>query len=173
MSVILTTDRLVLREFSPEDAPFVIRLLNSEGWLKYIGDRQVRSVEQAQDYLERIIFPGYRSVGSGFRLMELRDGGLPIGLCGVIKRDYLEFPDIGYALLPEYERKGFATEAVSATLRHVQENPANKVICAIVTPGNGPSIRLLERTGFTYQKTIMEPAEMTELLLYVREEQQA
>ncbi|MFM2136595.1 MAG: hypothetical protein RL021_1995 [Bacteroidota bacterium] len=172
MSVILSTDRLVLREFSLQDAPFVIRLLNTEGWLKHIGDRQVKTVEQAADYLERVIFPGYRSAGMGFWLMELQDGCLPVGLCGVIKRDYLEFPDVGYALLPEFERKGLAAEAVSAVLRHVRENSGINVICAIVTPANSPSIRLLERIGFAYKQKVIEPAELTELLLYVREERQ-
>lgn len=171
MSVILATDRLLLREFSLQDAPFVMRLLNTEGWLKHIGDRQVSTVEQATDYLERVIFRGYRTEGYGFWLMELRDGGLPVGLCGIIKRDYLEYPDVGYALLPEYEKKGLAAEAVSATLRHVRGNSGINVISAIVTPSNLPSIRLLERVGFTYKETIQEPAEKVALSLYVHEGQ--
>jgi len=141
--------------------------LNTEGWLRHIGDRQVRTDEQAADYLERTIIPSYRANGYGFWLMELRDSGLPVGMCGVYKRDYLELPDLGYALVPEHEGKGLATEAASAALGYAREQLGFSALCAIVTPDNLSSIRLLERLGFYFKHAIQEPAEKAMLSLYV------
>lgn len=166
MSIVFATERLVVREFTTEDASFIVRLLNAPGWLRHIGDRNVRSEEQGVDYLERVIFASYRINGFGFWLLERKSDGAPVGMCGVYKRDYLELPDIGYAMLPEYERQGYATEAAMETLLHAQVRLGLKSICAIVTPSNAASIRLLERIGLKYLQDIQVPPDSETLSLY-------
>jgi len=166
MSVVITTERLVLREFTREDGSFACQLVNTTGWLQHIGDRNVRTPEQGVGYLERVIIPSYRSNGFGFWLLLRKEDSAPIGMCGVCRRDYLEFPDIGYALLPEFEGKGYATEAASATLAYARAQLGFNVICAIVTPSNTSSIRLLERIGLKFRKTILVPMESEELSFF-------
>lgn len=166
MNVILTTARLVLREFTVDDAPFIVQLLNTPGWLQHIGDRKVRTTEEGAAYLERIIINGYRTIGYGFWLVERKGDHVPVGMCGIYQRDYLECPDIGYALLPEYEGQGYATEAATATLRLAHEQFGFIEICAIVTPVNHSSIRVLERIGMTFKKSIVVPPDSEELSLF-------
>jgi RimJ/RimL family protein N-acetyltransferase len=101
------TDRLNLSELTQEDAAFMLELLNSPGWLKYIGDRGVRSLEDAANYILGRIVPSYRKNNFGFYLVKLKDGNVPIGICGLVKREGLEHIDIGFAFLPGYEGMGY------------------------------------------------------------------
>jgi RimJ/RimL family protein N-acetyltransferase len=147
MKKIAETDRLTLREFTLDDALFVLGLMNSPGWLEFIGDRNVRSEDAARSYLENGPMKSYRDRGFGLWLVELKDPQIPIGMCGILKRDSLNYPDIGFAFLPEYMRKGYAFEAANATLslaRHTLKFPK---IAAITTPTNKASISLLTRLG--------------------------
>ena len=102
---ILRTERLQLRRFCFDDSEFIISLLNSEGWLKYIGDRNVKTKEQAENYLKNGPLKSYEQNGFGLSMVETRNGK-PIGMCGLIKRNYLEHPDIGFAFLPEFSSMG-------------------------------------------------------------------
>lgn len=154
MNPILETDRLLLRELNLGDVPFILTLLNSPGWLKYIGDRGVKNEEQAKDYLLNGPLKSYKENGFGLYLVEERISKLPIGLCGLLKRETLENPDLGFAFLLDYMGKGFALEAANAVLEYTKSELKMPTILAIVLPNNQPSIKLLEKLGFQYQKTL-------------------
>ena len=105
--IILTTVRLIIREANLSDSKFIFDLLNTPKWLKYIGDRGIKTLKNAEDYINDKIINSYKTNGYGLYIFELKESHIPIGLCGFIKRDYLDSEDIGFALLPEYERKGY------------------------------------------------------------------
>ena len=145
---LLTTPRLELRSAALEDAAFFLRLLNEPSWLENIGDRGVRTLADAEGYIRNNIWAPYRSCGFGLYAVQLKSQPLPIGLCGLVKRDFLCSPDLGFALLPEYCGRGFATEAARAVLSHAQVELRIGRLYAIVRSGNQRSVRLLEQLGF-------------------------
>ena len=166
MKYILETENLKLRELTPEDAPFIVKLVNTEGWLKYIGDRNIKTDEQAIAYLENGPLKSYREHGFGLWLVETKDH-LPIGMCGLLKRDHLENPDIGFAFLPEFMGRGFAHEIATATLAFAKDVLKLKTICAITVPHNNSSIKLLEKIGMKFSNRFYFPNDKKEeLLLY-------
>lgn len=169
MKYILETERLRLREFSLDDTKFIIELLNSPGWLQFIGDRNVKTGEQAIAYLENGPIKSYLQNGFGLSLVEKKDDKKAIGMCGIIKRDNLENPDIGFAFLPEFNGKGYAFEIASATLAYAKEKLALSNISAITLAGNSKSIRLLEKLGLKFIRTVCFPNSNEELLLYSNE----
>lgn len=148
---ILETERLALYEFTPEDVHFIMELVNTEGWLRFIGDRDVHSPEDALRYLTNGPMQGYAKQGFGFWAMRLRTDNTPIGMCGLMKRDTLPHADIGFALLPAYEGQGYAYEAASATVAYAQNTLGFDTLLAIVLPENTRSVRLLERLGLRFQ----------------------
>lgn len=154
MNPILEINRLVLRELNLDAIPFIISLLNSPGWLQYIGDRGVKNEEQAKDYLFKGPMKSYMDHGFGLYVVNEIISRLPIGLCGLIKRDTLEYPDLGFAFLPEFMGKGFALEAAKGVLEFAKRELGLITILAIVIPNNKSSIRLLEKLGFKYQRPI-------------------
>ena len=170
MSYVLETERLILREFTLADANFIIELVNSPGWLRFIGDRNIKIEEQAKEYLRNGPLKSYEVNGFGLSMVELKTGGTPIGMCGIIKRDTLEKPDIGFAFLPEFEGKGLAFEIASATLAYANDILKIPVVFAITIPGNIRSIRLLEKMGFKYSNTFTSPNDNIELSLYKSQE---
>ncbi len=143
-----TTARLRLREFSLEDAAFVLRLLNEPSFIANIADRGVRSIADAERYLAEGPMTSYARNGFGLWMVELCEGGEPAGMCGLIRRDGLEDVDIGYAFLPEHWGAGYASEAAQAALSLAAERFGLRRVVAIVSPGNDPSVRVLERLGF-------------------------
>jgi RimJ/RimL family protein N-acetyltransferase len=163
---ILETERLTLREFIKDDATFIMNLLNSPGWLKYIGTRNINSVDDARGYISEKLMPSYGKNGFGFYLMETKSDNIPVGMCGLIKRDGLDDVDIGFALLPEYEGNGYAYEAASATLKYAKNTLKLNRIAAITVPYNLSSIKLLEKIGFVFEKMINIPNDKEELMLY-------
>jgi len=170
MSYVLETERLILREFTLADANFIIELVNTPGWLRFIGDRNIKIEEQAKEYLRNGPLKSYEVNGFGLSLVELKTGGTPIGMCGIIKRDTLEKPDIGFAFLPEFEGKGLAFEIASATLAYANDVLKIPVVFAITIPGNVRSIRLLEKMSFKYSNTFTSPNDNIELSLYKSQE---
>lgn len=162
---ILETERLRLREFNLDDSVFIIELLNSPGWIKYIGDRNVKTEQQAIEYLKNGPLKSYSQNGFGLSLVEMKDGQ-PIGMCGILKRDSLENPDIGFAFLPEFTGKGYAYEIASATLYYAINNLQIPKISAITLPQNLNSIRLLEKIGLKCLKSFYLPNSNEELLLF-------
>lgn len=166
MRHILETERLQLRELTTADTAFIIELLNSPGWLEYIGDRNVHNEEQAIAYLENGPIKSYGLNGYGLFMVMLKEDQTPIGMCGIINRGILENPDIGFALLPEYAGKGYAFEMADATLKYAKETLKLPKILAIVLPTNPHSIRLLEKIGLKQEGTFVYPDSGEELLLY-------
>jgi len=166
MSYIIQTERLSLKEFTLNDTPFIIELLNSEGWLKYIGDRNVKTEEQAKNYLVNGSLKSYLENGFGLYMVEKKDDKKAIGMCGIIKRDNLELPDIGFAFLPDFIGKGYAFEIASATMNYAKEKLNITFVYAITVAYNKKSIALLERIGLKYTKTIKLPNDDEELLLF-------
>jgi ribosomal-protein-alanine N-acetyltransferase len=166
MTSICKTERLVIRKFALEDAPFILELLNTKGWLEFIGDRNIKTLEDARNYIVNIPFYMYEKLGFGPYLVKLKDADLPIGMCSLIKRDILEDVDIGFAFLPEYAGKGYAFEATLATLHYSKKILGIHRVIAITNSNNNNSIHLLKKLGLDFEKTIKLPGEAEELLLF-------
>jgi len=169
MKLLIETKRLRLREFTTADTAFIIELLNTPGWLKFIGDRNVRTQEQAIAYLENGPLKSYRENGFGLAAVELKSENIVIGMCGVLKRNTLEHPDIGFALLPDYTGKGYAFEIAQAMLKHATCNLNSPTLCAVVDPRNMSSIKLLEKLGLRFKKNFRFPDGKEDLLLFSRQ----
>lgn len=166
MAQILETERLRLREFNLGDAAFFLELVNAPSWLQYIGDRGVRTIADAENYLLNGSIQSYRTFGFGFYLVELKAGGTPIGTCGLVQREGLDDIDIGFALLPQFAGQGYGFEAAAATLRYAREVLGFSRIVAITTVDNQASIRVLEKIGLVYEKRVRLPRDEEELLLF-------
>ena len=123
----LETARLKLREFSADDAAFVLRLLNEPSFIEFIGDRGVRTLTDAERYLRNGPMASYRHHGHGLLRVSLKDGDIPVGMCGLVKRDTLPAPDIGFALLPDFWGRGYVTEAAEAVLEHGEHAESKEV----------------------------------------------
>lgn len=162
----LTTERLQLRLVAVDDWQFILKLLNDESFIRFIGDRKIHTKEQAVEYLQGVI---EKSKSSGDRLfvVSLAAEDCPIGICSLLKRVGLDAPDIGFAFLPEYRRKGYAFEAASATLAFAQTKLGMERIIAITSPANADSISLLEKLGLRFDSQIHFGDEFEESLLFV------
>lgn len=162
----IETERLILAELSKEDSPFILELLNTPSWIRYIGDRNIRTLQDATDYILNGPQKSYEENGFGLFLVKIKNEDLPIGICGLIKRDYLNNPDIGFAFLPQYEGKGYAEEAAKSTLLYAKEIHQINNVSAITIKENTRSIKLLEKIGMQFEKSIHEPLTQEELLLF-------
>ncbi|MBL7930695.1 MAG: GNAT family N-acetyltransferase [Bacteroidia bacterium] len=159
------TERLIIRKFYSRDAPFVYALLNSPGWLQFIGDRGVKTLKDASTYIENLS-SHYNKHGFGPYLVSLKENSLPIGMCSLIKRETLEDVDIGFAFLPEFMGKGFAYEAAKGTYNFAKRNLGLKQLAAITNTNNIASINLLKKLGFTYIRNLVLPGETEEVCLF-------
>jgi RimJ/RimL family protein N-acetyltransferase len=153
----LTTLRLRLRQPTRRDAAFLLQLLNDPGFLRFIGDRQVRTLAEAETYLQQRILASFQQHGFGLWLAERRSDGQTVGLCGLVLRDYLPCPDLGYALLTPYCGLGYGTELASAVVAYSEQSLQLPSICAIVTPDNQASRQLLQKVGMQWQRQIQPP----------------
>lgn len=166
MKKIIETERLRLREVDPvEDAAFFLELFNSPGFLKYVGDRNVRTVEQAQQYLNdrQAMRSGHPAAGA--YTVFLKETNLPIGNCGLFIRPALDHPDIGFSFLPEYEGKGYAYETANAVMNVARQHQLPRVL-GITVAYNDRSIRLLEKLGLTFERNFFMEGDPEELCLY-------
>jgi RimJ/RimL family protein N-acetyltransferase len=166
MQLILETERLVLRQFTRDDAKFIVALMNTPDWKEFIGDRNMRTEAQAIAYLENGPLKSCELHGFGLSMVELKDSKIPIGMCGLLKRETLDYPDIGFAFLPEYTGKGYAFEIVKATVTFANEQLNIHPVLAIVMPTNTQSIKLLEKVGMKFRKTFQYPDSTEELMLF-------
>jgi len=162
----LSTDRLFIRPITLDDAPFILTLLNEPSFLRYIGDKQVRNLEDARQYILNGPVASYERHGFGLCLMELRESHTPVGMCGILKREELPAPDIGFALLPDFCSKGLAFEAATAVLKDARERLKLERILAITSLDNDASINLLERLGFTFEREIKLAADRKPVKLF-------
>lgn len=155
----IETKRLLIRPIKITDSSFILHLLNSEGWLQFIGDRKVKSVLDAEKYIQSIL----ENENFFYSVFELRESKQPVGIITFLYRDIQQFPDIGFAMLQKFYNKGYALEATKKYLEEiVNERKVNKII-AITLPDNLKSIRLIERLGFSYEEKILNRSEILNL----------
>lgn len=166
----LSAARLRLLPFTLEDAPFILELVNDPDWLRYIGDRDVRSLDDARRYLREGPIASYARNGFGLLRVALADTAEPIGMCGLVRRDTLPGPDLGFAFLPRHRGRGYAREAVDAVLRDARERLRLPTVLAIANADNARSIALLERAGFVRRAPEPGPPALdtTRCVLYER-----
>ncbi|MCF8451273.1 MAG: GNAT family N-acetyltransferase [Taibaiella sp.] len=162
---IITTSRLALSELSEADAPFIVELLNSPGWLRFIGDREVRNDNDARAYIVNGPVKSYIANQFGLWLVSTTDQQQPIGICGLIKRNHLPHPDLGFAFLPQFIGHGFARESAEAVLKHAANTLKIPVVNAITTDENLSSLKLLFKLGFAFIGLVQNPGEDEELML--------
>ena len=162
---ILQTERLSLRRFSLDDAEFIVLLLNDPDFLRFIGDKGVRTAEDARRYLLTGPIDSYTRHGFGLWLVELQGAGTPIGMCGLLKRDTLPDVDIGFAFLPRYRSQGYAVESAAAVLDHGRRLLGLRRIVAIANDDNAGSIRVLEKIGMRFDRMIRLTADEPEIRL--------
>jgi RimJ/RimL family protein N-acetyltransferase len=188
---ILETERLILRQIAESDDEFMLDLLNQPSFIKYIGDRNVRDLEQAREFIESRYRKSYADHGFGLYAVELKaefntlaharvsaseipnpESRIPnqvIGICGFVKRDTLPDADLGFAFLPQFEKKGYALESAKAVMKYGAEKLNLKRVLAITTQNNESSGRLLEKLGFKFEGLITQPHDAEELKLFSAE----
>jgi RimJ/RimL family protein N-acetyltransferase len=154
---VLETGRLVLRRLVTDDAPFILALLNDPAWLEFIGDRGVRTVEDARGYILKGPIEMYAAHGFGLYLTERKSDGAPIGLCGLLRRKGLEDVDIGFAFLSAFRSQGYAFESAAAVMAHGRYALGLDRIVGITLPGNRASIALLEKLGMKFERMVSLP----------------
>ena len=163
---ILETERLILRQLTADDSEFILELLNDPSFIRNIGDRNVRTIDDACSYILNGPVASYTKNGFGLYLVLVKETNESIGMCGLIKRDGLEDVDIGYALLPRYWSNGYAVEAARATMTYGRDVIGLKRLVAIVDPANEASIRVLEKLGLRYEKMVRLSADDIDLKLF-------
>lgn len=155
MRAILTTPRVELCKMSSSDASFILELLNSPGWLKGIGDRGVRTVDQAKEYIEENIAKSFQDHGFGLFKMVSKKINRAIGICGFVQRNYLKHPDLGFAILPKYEGQGLTTEASKGVLDYGFNILKFEKVLGITNPDNNASRHILKKLGFEYLEVVI------------------
>jgi len=163
------TERLILRPMIERDADFILELLNDPSFIRYIGDRKVRTLEGAKAYITNGPVASYAQNGFGLYLVELRESGESMGMCGLIRRNTLQDVDIGYAFLPKYWSQGYAFEAAQEMKRYAREELGLKRLVAVVDPENPASIHLLEKLGMKFEKMVRLTQDDIDLKLFAVE----
>lgn len=163
---ILETERLALRWLEAGDAHFMLELVNDPDWVRYIGDRGIRSIEAARKYIVDGPRAMYARLGFGLYLVELRGVATALGICGLIQRDWLEDVDLGFAFLARFRGNGYAYEAASATLDYAESAMGLRRVAAIVSPENHDSRRLLARLGMQLERMVHPPLDANAVCLY-------
>lgn len=162
----LQTHRLELREFTVADAEFVVRLLNQPSFIRFIGDKGVRTVDDAKNYLVNGPLESYKRYGFGLWLVELEENKRPIGMCGLLKRETLPEVDLGFAFLPEYWGRGYAFEAAAAAVVQARDVFRLPRLLAITNPDNDASVKLLNRLGFEFEKLMKLSSDAAEVKVF-------
>ena len=163
---VFETDRLRLRWATREDAAFILELVTDPSWTRGIGKSKVENLEDAARYIDRALIAMYQSEGFGLFVVELKESGEPLGLCGLIRRDTLDDVDLGFAMLPAFCRQGYCSEAARATLDYGKEKFALERIVAITSKQNPASVGLLEKLGFEFEELIQPGPSDEELMLF-------
>jgi len=179
---ILETDRLILRRLAVTDAEFILSLLNQPSFLRFIGDKGVRSLDDARNYILEGPIRSYERFGFGLYLTELKEirhptgaaplgipQRVPIGICGLVKRESLTDVDVGFAFLPQFWNQGYAFEAASAVLAYAGDVLGLDRIVAITNPDNDGSIKVLEKLGLRFERTVKLSEDGPEIKLFASE----
>lgn len=163
--MVIATPRLALRCLDLDDAPFYLRLVNEPSFIQHIADKGVRTLDDAREHLRNGPMASYARHGHGLWMVELKETGTPIGICGLIRRDVLDDVDVGYALLPEFCGHGYAAEAAAAAVAHARDALGLRRVVAVVNPDNARSLRLLEKLGFRYERMVRLTPDAPEIQL--------
>lgn len=163
---ILETERLILARLTIADATFLLEIMNEPGFVEFVADRGLRTEADAARYLAEKILPDYERFGFGFYRVSLKDCGTAIGICGLVKRDVLEDPDIGFSMLERFWRKGYAYEAAVAVMDYGRTVLGLPRICGVTAPENRASQHLLAKLGLKFQRKFHLPGYGTESLLF-------
>ena len=166
---VIETPRLALHRLTTDDADFILELLNEPSFLRFIGDKGVRTRDDACQYILTGPMASYDRFGFGLYRVERKDGGEPIGMCGLLKRESLEDADVGFAFLPRFWSNGFALESAAAVLAHGRQTWGLKRILAITSPDNEASIRLLAKLGFRFERMARLSEETPEIKVFAAE----
>ena len=163
---VLETERLNLRQLDASDAAFILELLNDPSFLQNIGDRGVRTLEDAVRYILEGPVKSYARHGFGLWLVELKDSHQPTGICGLVKRDTLPDADIGYAFLPRFRSRGYASESAAAVMSYASGALGLRRVLAITNPKNAGSIKVLEKIGLKFDRLIRLSEGAPEIMLF-------
>ena len=163
---VLETDRLILRRLSIDDAEFILALLNEPSFLRFIGDKGVRTLDDAREYILKGPIYSYERFGFGLYLTMLKESGVPIGICGLLKRETLGDVDVGFAFLPQFWSKGYALESASAVMAYGRSCFGLNRIVAVTNPDNEGSIRVLEKLGLGFEKMVRLSEDGPEIKLF-------
>jgi RimJ/RimL family protein N-acetyltransferase len=164
--MVLETARLVLRKLTSDDAEFILELLNEPSFLRYIGDKGVRNLADARQYILTGPLASYARNGFGLYRVELKENKTPIGICGLVKRESLPDADIGFAFLPSYWSKGYGVEAAAAVMAYAREELKLKRILGITSPDNHSSIKVLQKIGLRFERTVRLSEDEAEIKLF-------
>ena len=165
-SGVIQTARLDLRRMTDADAGFILRLLNEPSFLEFVGDKGIRTLDDARRYVQEGPAASYREHGFGLYLVERRDEGVPIGICGLLQRDSLDDVDLGFALIPEVWSQGYASEAGRAVLTQARDEHGLSRVVAITSSNNDASIRVLETLGFRFETMVRLSDQAPEVRLF-------
>ena len=163
---ILNTERLEMCWLTPDDAPMMLAVWNDPAFIRYVGDRSIRTLDEARAAIETGPLRLYTDFGYGPFRITRRVDGVNFGICGLFRREGLDEPDIGFAVLPDFCGQGFGFEASVAVLDHARDALKLSCVTAIVSPENKPSVGLLEKLGLHYERAIRMPGEDHEVSLY-------
>jgi len=163
---VISTDRLLINRITLDDAGFILKLMNDKDWIKNIGDRGIRTIEETEEYIRTRFLKTYNEVGFGFYSLVRKSDQQIIGIAGLVDREGLDHIDIGYGMLPEFRGKGYAFEATKAIFDYGYKDLKLDKIVAIVNPDNPSSIKLLSKLGLEFEKMIRLPDEEIEIMLF-------
>ncbi len=163
---VIETERLVLSRLSMQDAAFMLELVNDPAWIRYIGDRGIRTLDDAAEYIRQGPLAMYAAYGYGLLRVARRGGGEAIGICGLLQRDFLEDVDLGFALLARFRGRGYALEAARAVVSDARKTLGLARLVAITAQGNEGSSKILERLGFGFERMVAYPGEADPLRLF-------
>jgi [ribosomal protein S5]-alanine N-acetyltransferase len=166
---VLETERLALRRMSIDDAAFILELLTDPDFVRCVGDRGVRTVDDARNYIVSGPLDSYERLGFGLFLVEEKASTVPVGICGLLRRPTLPEVDIGFALLPAYRSRGYACESAAAVMQYAHGDLAIGRVVAIANTGNAGSIRVLEKIGLRFDRMIRLSDEAPEVGLYTEQ----
>lgn len=165
-AILFETERLCLRKFTLDDADFILAILNEPAFIRFIGDRHVRTIEDARRYIQERVIHSYERNGFAMFRAALKEDDTPIGMCGLVRRDTLEDVDIGFAFLERYWSKGYASEAARAVMEYARDELHIPRIVGIVDPANSGSIHVLEKLGLQFARMVRLSEDDIELKLF-------
>jgi len=164
--MILETERLRLRQATPEDGAFALAIYTSPGFIEFVGDRGLHTVADGRAYLEDRVIASYREHGFGLYVVELKDTGEAVGICGLVSRPGLAAPDIGFTFLPDHMRMGYGYESAAAVLAYAKSALGIGTVLAITDPKNEKSIGLLTKLGMAFDGQVTLPGDDTPVNQY-------